>query len=274
VVEHERDMVQSVSRAVTLLRQFSLEQPTYGVSELSRALELPKSIVFRLVRTLVAEGLLEEDKTTSLYRIGLGAFEIGSLYAEGTPLLKVAVPYLDELVDRHGHNAYLGVLDGANAVYVAAVEADSPLRVHASIGSRVPAYATAFGKAMLAELPDDRVRALLGHNGLTRLTAHTITSIDALIEHLHTVRACGYAINHQETHLGVGSVGASIRDRSSAAIAAISLSYPISLVGVTEVTDLALKVRDVAAAVSHRLSRIAIDTPKVTDAGRRRPGGG
>jgi len=250
-----RESVQSVSRAVAVLRHFSPEQPSVSLADLCQATGLPKSIVFRLVRTLVNEGLLEEGTTRGHYRIGLGAFKLGSLYTNGNPLLTLSAPYLNDLVARNRHNAYLGALDGVHVVYLASVESDGPLRVHPPLGSRLPAHTAAFGKVLLAELPEPELRARIARAGLRRLTPHTIVEGDALVEHLRQVRTQGYALNDQEAFLGIGAIGAPLYDRAGVAIASISLSYAVSLVKGEDMLVLIAQTLSTARAITEKLHR-------------------
>jgi DNA-binding IclR family transcriptional regulator len=122
--------------------------------------------------------------------------------------------------------------------------------VHVRPGSRNPAYATAVGKVLLAELEDDAIEALAERHGLPQLTPSTITTAAELLEQVHGVRAQGYALNSEEAYPGIGAIATVVRDVDGGVRCAISLSYATSLLGAD---DLPAWVERTAAA-AHEIS--------------------
>lgn len=100
---------QSVDRAISILRQFSVDEPQLGVSELSRRVGLTKSTVHRLLASLLQGGLVKQDPTTREYRLGLGLVELGQMVVHTDPLLRLVHPYQHYLADRVGEAVHLGV---------------------------------------------------------------------------------------------------------------------------------------------------------------------
>jgi DNA-binding IclR family transcriptional regulator len=220
------DRVQSVQRALAILSTFDHETPTLGITDLARRVGLTKGVVFRAVQTMVEIGFLERAGDDGAYRIGLKAFEVGSLYANAATLERVAHEPMQELASRHGHNVYLGVRDGRYVVYVGTVEGTGPIKVHAAIGSRAYIHASAMGKVLLASLPTSEAHRILSKRALEALTPNTITDVDRLEQQLVQVRKSGFAMNRGEHYVGVGSVAAPIRDRSGAVVATVSNGFP------------------------------------------------
>jgi DNA-binding IclR family transcriptional regulator len=199
-----------------------------------RGTGLQKTVAHRLLQTLVASRFVEQDTESGRFHVGIGAFEVAQAYPYGSALVGVSRPHLSELVGGSPHTAYLATLDGFEIVYLAAVEGTGPLRVHVRPGSRNPAYATAVGKALLAELDDEAIEALAERHGLPQLTPSTITTAAELLEQVREVRAQGYALNSEEAYPGIGAIATVVRGAGGDVHAGISLSYATSLLDADE----------------------------------------
>jgi IclR family KDG regulon transcriptional repressor len=220
---------------------------------------LQKTIAFRLLKTLAGERFVEQDSETGRFQIGLGAFEVGLAYPEGSSLIGLSRPYLRALVDGSPHTAYLARLDGGDILYLAAIEGTGPLRVHVRPGNRNPAYATAVGKALLAELTDEDVAEIADRFGFVQLTPATITSTESLLRTVREVRQQGYALNSEEAYPGIGAVAAVIRDASGKASAGISMSYATSLLGPDELPAWIERTTATAREISAALGAVPAD---------------
>ena len=219
-----RNRLQSVQRALTILSAFTHDEPKLGITELSRRVHLTKSVVFRAVRTMLEAGFLEQDGA-GMYRVGLRAFEVGSLYPLSASLERAAIQPMQDVANRHGHNVYLGVLEGRYVVYLATVDGGTPIRVHVAVGSRAHAHATAMGKVLLASLPPSESRRLLTRRPLEKLTPRTVTDPERIEAQLARIRKLGFAENRGENFVVVSSVAAPVRDRSGNVIAAVSNAF-------------------------------------------------
>ena len=150
--EAGRYRIQAIERAVAILNTFSAEEPELGVTELADRLELHKSTVHRFLVNLEAAGLVERNRHTSRYHLGLHIFELGGLVLQQMNLWDEALPFLEGLVRDSGETGHLAVLDGGEAVYIEKVEARRALRIPSAIGRGYPAHATSLGKVLLAHL--------------------------------------------------------------------------------------------------------------------------
>ena len=252
--------VQSLQRALAVLRAFDDVHPELGITEIARKVGLSKSIVMRLVATLRDEGFLQRSPGSDKYRIGLAAFEIGNLYYLSASLRREAEPMLLELAERFGHSAYLGTLSGDRAIYVSVIEGPGPIRVGPRIGSSAPAHTTAAGKALLAHQGAEEMERYFATADLTPETPRSITSKATLREELEAVRAQGFAVNRGEHLNGVGSIGSPIFDRRGAAVASISVSFPMYLVPEDRWPGIAAAVVQTAKEISRRLGTGQTDT--------------
>jgi DNA-binding IclR family transcriptional regulator len=218
----------AADRVARVLSSFADAEDDLGVTEIAATLSLDKSVVHRILTTLVDHGFLDRDAGTRRYRVGLHSWEVGRNYAGMADIRRLATPALRRLVEELGGTGYVCKLDGLEIVYMSVAEASGPLRVHVDVGSRAYAHTTAVGKAMLACLPESELRVRLG--AARSLPVRTETSISRpaqLLRQLEQVRARRYALNRGEHNRGVGSVGVAIRDASGWPLAGMSVAFPM-----------------------------------------------
>jgi DNA-binding IclR family transcriptional regulator len=256
--EQQRERVQSVERAIAILRLLAAEGTPLRLAEVQRGTGLQKTVAHRLLQTLVAERFVEQDADSGRFHVGIGAFEVAQAYPHGSALIGLSRRHLSELVGGSPHTAYLATLDGFEIVYLAAIEGTGPLRVHVRPGSRNPAYATAVGKVLLAELEDDEIEALAATHGLAQLTPSTLTTSEELLEQVREVRAQGYALNSEEAYPGIGAIATTIRDPDGEVRCAVSLSYATSLLDPDELPAWVERTSAASRAISAALAPTAV----------------
>ena len=243
----------TVRNAARVLKSFRTREESLGVSELARRLELGKSTVHRLLTTLVSEGLVEQDRRTGGYRLGIVMFELGEAVKVHLDLHAAAGPVLVRLREQTGESSQVGVLDGDEVVYVDRLESAYSLRLFIETGRRVPAHCTSSGKVLLAHRPVPERERYLSRGALPRLTPDTITDPDALRAELATVRTRGWAEAINEREIGVASLAAPIRDRHGEVVAAVSIGAPVSRFGAVPRSRMAEALVEAGEAVSRRL---------------------
>ncbi|HLM14550.1 MAG TPA: IclR family transcriptional regulator, partial [Reyranella sp.] len=217
---------QSLERGLDILEMIEAESGDIGVRELARRLELSPTIVQRLVSSLAVRGYIEKNLETSRYRLGHRSMILGASGERGVDYAATARRELDRLAHEHHLNGFVAVLRGGRAIYLLAVQAESPVAIRVSLGSEMPLHSTAAGKVLLASLDDGQARKLVGRAKLAAITPHTITDPAALIASLAKVRRQGYATVVEENIPGVLSVGAPITDRGGNVVAALSVAFP------------------------------------------------
>jgi DNA-binding IclR family transcriptional regulator len=243
----------TVRNAARLLKVFRSRESGLGVSELARRLGLGKSTVHRLLTTLAAEGLIEQDPRTGGYRLGIVMFELGEAVRVHMDLHAAVGPVLAELRAQTGESSQVGVLDGHEVVYVDRLESAHSLRLFTETGRRVPVHCTSSGKVLLAYLPEPELQAVLSSAPLTALTPHTITETERLRSELGKVRRKGWAEAVNEREVGVASVAAPVRDATGAVVAAVSIGVPLARCSVMALRRLAPTIMEAAEAASRRL---------------------
>ncbi len=275
-----KETVQTVERALSVLRAFSRERPDMSVAEMTRRLDLPRTIVIRLLNTLEEAGYVERVADTFHYRIGLAALELGALYLADNPLIAKAADVLDDLARQTGYTAYLGALDHGDAVILALREGQHPVRFVWSIGDRLPATTTAFGKAMLMRMDAQQVDELLGDNSddqLTGLTDRSIKTRMELIRQLDRAKEQGWIAAQDESYPGVSAVGAAIVNADGSPVAGVSISFLTYPPNPRIVEQFGRLTVDAAYTLSRRLAvhhlygqRNALDATKPTALTRQR----
>ncbi len=247
------DGLSSVRNAARLLKVFLSREESLGVSELARRLELGKSTVHRLLTTLAAEGLIEQDRATGGYRLGIVVFELGEAVRVHLDLHAAAGPVLASLREQTGESSQVGVLDGTEVVYVDRLESSQSLRLFTETGRRVPVHCTSSGKVLLAHLPEPDRSALLERLPLTPLTPHTVRDPQVLLAECDKARRRGWAEAVNEREIGVASVAAPVRDVAGTVVASVSIGAPVIRLGAGRRRELGALVAEAGEAISRRL---------------------
>ncbi|OMI41055.1 IclR family transcriptional regulator [Streptomyces sparsogenes] len=241
--------VQSLERAFDLLERMADAGGEVGLSELSGSSGLPLPTIHRLMRTLVACGYVRQQPNRR-YALGPRLIRLGE---SASRLLGTwARPYLARLVEETGETANMALLDGDEVVYVAQVPSRHSMRMFTEVGRRVLPHTTGVGKALLADVPADEVRALLARTGMPASTQKTITSPDVFLEALGRVREQGYAVDDNEQEMGVRCLAVTVPDSPTAA--AISISGPAGRVTDEATEDIVPILKEVAAELSAELA--------------------
>ena len=224
-----------------------------AASAIARELELPRSTVYHLLTTLAAHGFVLHLREERRWGLGTSAFELAGGYTRQQPLARRGRPLVAALSDRLGESAHLAVMSGGDVLYI--VEERAPRRpaLVTDVGVRLPAHLTASGRAMLAALPREQVRALYpdvsafpDRTGLGPRTPRELREL------LRDVRARGYATENSEIADGLRSVGAAVLDAAGWPVAAVAVTW-----GRADLDEelLAAVVRECAAMLEARLKR-------------------
>lgn len=250
----------SVQRVASLLHTLGHGRPSLGLTltDLSDATGIPKPTALRLLDALKEAGLVERGADMR-FRIGLRLVELGSAYVDDLDLVEQSRSVLQELAAETQETVHLGAPSGRAIVYLHKIESTHSLRMVSRIGSLNPLHTTALGKAILASGDEAYLSAVLAE-GLEQRTPNTISDENTLRADLAAVRARGYAVDRQETRLGISCVGAEIKDRRGTIVGAISISGPSVRIDEETLKDLGLKVRQAADEISRRMGHVRVKT--------------
>lgn len=217
--------VPAIERAHLILKEISQHPGELKLIDLSRTLAINKSSMYSLLLTMENLGWIEKE-TGETYRLGRELSRFGHAAMQQRDLNESFHKEASLSKLRLGESFQLAVLDGKEVLYIAKEEALTPVRLASEPGMRLPAHATALGKAMLADLSKDELISFYPTNlePFQQLTMHTITSSQALIMDLDQIRKQGYALDLEEAVLGFSCAAAPIRNAEGKVIAAVSCS--------------------------------------------------
>jgi IclR family transcriptional regulator, pca regulon regulatory protein len=232
---------QSLERGLAILGAYTPDRPELGISELAQRLGLTRSTTHRYVATLARLRFLDQDPATRKYRLGIRVLDLGFSVLGALGLREIATPHLQRLTAATGHTSNLAIRDDTDVILIDRIRG-RPGRYHhlefaLHVGSRIPSYCSATGKALLAFLPPADLNELLDRIELLPRGPRTVTSRAALVTELAQTRRTGIAVNDEELDSGLRSIAVPVRSRSGEVVAAINLSIPWSPVAISELTD-------------------------------------
>jgi DNA-binding IclR family transcriptional regulator len=218
-------LIQSVDRAVRILKALGERPGRLGVSDLSKRLGLAKGTVHGLLRTLQEHGLVEQHADSDKYQLGPELLQLGNSYLDLNELRSRGLAWSELLATRVEEAVRMGVPHGDGVLVVHHVfRPDASLQI-LEVGALLPLHATALGKAVLAYLDTEYVDDLV-RGGLPKLTGHSHVSAAAVKRELARVREQGYAVEREEAIIGEVGVAAPIFDRRADPIGAIGVAGP------------------------------------------------
>src|SRR5215469_4059775 len=225
-VEREGSGVRVLHKTLDILEIIKARESGYTLADLTRAVELPKATVYRILITLERRGYLDRGPEGG-YRLARRMFDLERQDSLEHLLSRAALPLMEKLVDSCKETVNLGILNAGEVVVINTVESPLTVRMSSKIGNRRHLHTTALGKAFLAALPDKEVSRLVRLKGLSRLTPNTIVTKAGLVAELARVRNQGYAIDDQENELDGRCIGAPIQASDGRVLAAVSISGPV-----------------------------------------------
>jgi DNA-binding IclR family transcriptional regulator len=221
------EAVKSAKRTLDILVLLTGREARMTFTELSEALDLPRSSLHGLLSTLTESGWVTYDSASRTYGLGIRTLEAGNAYLRTDDLPSRARPFMERIRDALDETVQLSVLDGRFNVYVAKVDGQQTLVLASAVGRRLPAHATGVGKVLLAGLDRTTLDRLLSQVKLERFTKNTVTDKATLYRRLQSIRDAGYGTDEEEYTIGVRCVAVPVRDQQGRAIAAMSVSVPI-----------------------------------------------
>ena len=247
--------VKSASRTIDVLDLLAANSEGLTLMEIAKELGCPKSSAHGLLATLSRRNVVKATKTARglVFALGHHIFEIGQAYARTVDLIRDGQEAIRRLSDACLETVHLAALDSDHVVYLAKEEGRQSMRMVSAVGRRVPAYCTGVGKVLLAGLEDSQVDAMypLGEQ-LPQLTPHTVTEPERLRANLAEARRKGYAVDHEESSVGLSCVAAPVYD-SANLVAAMSISVPTARLPEERQEELLVQLRACARQLSTRL---------------------
>lgn len=245
-------LVGALSSGLAVLRYLVEAQNPVGVSRIARDLELNPSTCFNLLKTLVHEGLAVFHESTKTYSIGLGLLALAKGALEEVSYIAMIRPHLREIAAKHGVTCTLWhVTSGERVVLVDRADNDAAIRVHMSIGQRLPMYIAALGRCMAA------------HSGLTtselrsrfaKLRWEDKLTFETYIADVEEARKRGYAVDKSRYVKGVTTISSAVLDAQNKPLMAISAVGFAAQMSEARVTALGEELNERTAAISSAMA--------------------
>ncbi|MGI8730511.1 MAG: IclR family transcriptional regulator [Solirubrobacteraceae bacterium] len=246
--------ISSVDNALMLLLLFR-RQRLVRVTDAATALDVGRSTAHRLLATLQYHGFVEQDTDTRAYRAGPSLAELGLAIVREDGVGPHLRPYMERLRDELNETIQLVVLQGAQGLFIETVESHRPLRTASRVGITVPAHCLSGGKALLTQLPRERLHALYPHQRIQCATPNSIATREALEAELEAVRERGYATNFGESEGEIGSIGIAVQAADGQPRAGLAVSGPLSRINErTDLTNILRAMQDTARNASAGLA--------------------
>lgn len=251
--ETKSGQVQSLTRALSIMRALAQSTDGMTLSDLAHTVSLPPSTTHRLLTTLQHERFARFDPVGSLWQVGVQAFIVGNAFARSRDVVSFARPYMRRLMEESGETVNLYLESEGEAVCISQTECRQLMRAIARPGGRVKMHHSGVGKAILAWLPDATVASILSRHGMSRATERTLDNPARLHAHLAMVRRRGYALDDEENAVGLRCVGAAVFDEHGQPIAGLSVSGPTARVADDRLAMLGALVAGIADEITAEL---------------------
>lgn len=243
--------ISSLAKGLKILELLA-EKGDLSVTEVAKQLGINRAASHRFISTLRELGYVQKDEH-SQYGLTFKVFELGMKVVNRFEFMREAPPFMQKLASLYNETVNFACLDGEDVVQLDKIDSKEILRIDTPAGSRVPAYCTALGKAILAFLPQEELASYLKNVSLRPLTPNTITSKKKLKIELDRVRSKGVAVDNEELSLGLRCVSAPILDHSDYPRYAMSVSGVAIRMTPVKIKQIQEGVRKVCEEFSSRL---------------------
>ncbi|SDG92943.1 IclR family transcriptional regulator [Bosea robiniae] len=246
-------MVNSVEKAFRVLSAFGRQHPTLNLSQVASETGMDVSAAQRFTHTLTRLGYLRKDAQTKRFELTAKTLDLGYHFVRSSRLLDRAMPYLMHLSKETEETVNLTVREETEIIFVSRFLSRHVLNTDVIIGTRMPAYATAPGIAMLSRLPESEAMAIIDASDRRAHTPSTTWEREALREKLRQSAAQGYATAFEEVYLGDASIAAVVVDHHGRPEAAVNIATSTSRYSHEEVVS---RFSSLVIAAAHAISRV------------------
>ncbi len=203
--EGKKEFLDALANGLRLLERFDEETHSVTIQSAAEMLGVTRPASRRILLTLVELGYIQQNDRQ--FSLASRCIELGYRYFRSLGLAGSARPHLRKLARDLGVGAALGILSGADILFVERVEADRPIKLDLRPGDRLPAYAHSLGRALLAQLPPDQLAAHLPQGAMHQLAQRTVTERRELARELERIRERGWSFVNSELVNGLFGVG-------------------------------------------------------------------
>ncbi|WP_291255237.1 IclR family transcriptional regulator [Fusobacterium sp.] len=244
-------------RVINILNVVSKNPNKLTLSNISKQLNIPKSTLSPILKTLVESELLNFDIATQTYAVGLETFQIGQSYLNSINGLDIVKSHMRSIVNECNETCQLGINHRNEVLYLTKVESRQPIKLLSSIGRNLPLYCTGLGRALLFEYSEEDIRELYSEE-LDKFTEYTINNLDDIVDLVNRCREEDYAYEKQEITTDACCIAVPIRINNSIQ-AALGVSFPVVRATEEHINDIISLLKLHSKMISHELSNLNIN---------------
>jgi IclR family transcriptional regulator, KDG regulon repressor len=246
--------IHNLTSILRLFNDFGIEER--GVTEISKTLHMTPSTVSRMMEALEGEGFFERNPETGKYRLGIGFFELGIIYAFNFPLRKIIRPHVEQMAKEMALTASWGILKNSKIIVIDRVHNPSIDLFTYRMGLNIPIHSSSIGKVLLAHLPVEEQTRILKSAKMEKFTEATVTDLNLIKRSLPAVKDAGYAVDQGETYKDINCIAVPIKNGAGQVIAAINLMDEDSRSGSDKILGLSDYLKEKAVFISRQLGYI------------------
>lgn len=244
---NDRDIMGGLAKGLAVIETFTADRPRQSIAEVSVASGLDRATARRCLLTLAHLNYADYDG--KFFTLTPRVLRLGTACLAAMPLPQIVQPVLDQLSQKIGESSSVAILDGMEIVYVARAAQKKLMAIALMPGSRLPAHCTSMGRVMLAAVPEQEARSLLGEGPLPIRTPHGLTEPQEVMALLPQIRAQGFAVIDQEVEIGLQSVAVPLMNARGQVIAALNVGFAAGALPAREQAQLYLP--DLQAMAQH-----------------------
>ena len=250
---NENNLINSVDRALRILDLFSERDTELKLTEIGQQLNLHKSTVHGLLRTLSHHGYISQNMENGKYRLGMKLVERSNIALQAMDIRRIAQPYLREVAHELGDTTHLVILEGDEAVYIDKVEGERSILQYSRVGKRAPLYCTAVGKVLVSHKESTEIKRLAMKQSYEIHTESTIANPLQFEEEIEKVREKGYGVDDEELQIGLRCLAVPIYNYDGKIIASISVSGSSNRLSRENEQEVITYLKDKALQISYQL---------------------
>lgn len=245
--------IKVLEKVISILNVYNYRENAFSLAEIKKITGLPKTTVYRILKTFEKAGFFQYDQASEKYGLGLRLFELGGIVYASLSIRKAAAPYMDALSHRLKATILLGVIKDDQLLYLDKRESDSIIRVTSHSGLKRPPYYGMLGMTLLAYMEEDEKRRLLKLYPPTKITEKTVTDIKEIMRKLDETKKRGYYIEVDEIVEGLTGVGVPIRDFSGNVVGALGATQPAFQIKKDTIENTIREITEASKSISKQL---------------------
>ncbi|WP_299816138.1 IclR family transcriptional regulator [uncultured Roseibium sp.] len=214
----------TVGKALEVLDKVADVGRPVRFSELLSGSTHPKATLYRLLQTLVSQGMLAYDDRHQTYTLGIRLVRLAHAAWRQSSIAPIARPFVNALAELAGETVHLAQLDSGQVLYVDKRNASSPIDMYSQAGKVGPAYCTGVGKALMAFLDPAALEQVIQKQSFYRYTPGTLTTEAELRAELQEIRQAGVAFDREEHEPGIICIAAPILSAGGRPVGALSVT--------------------------------------------------